>query len=353
MFKYFESEKNKIVTYLEAFFQEKAKDLSRINPLGEDSLKRILEFSSNGKMIRGALVSLSYKLFSNSSDENAIKVAAAMELFQSGLLIHDDIMDKDLLRRGHKSVFAQYQVLGDKKNARDSYHLGESLGICSGDLAFFIAFEILSDLKVGAELKSKLVSMASLDLCRVSVAQMQDVLWGHINEEVKEEDLFRLYVHKTGRYTFSLPLMLGACLGGADDEVIEALGKIGEDLGVIFQIKDDELGIFSDNDSLGKTVGADILEEKKTIFYIRLLNLITEADKKKLKKIVSKNKLSVKNLEFVQDLYKETGIRENLSEENNKRAAKLSEKIKKLDIKQSEYLDYLYKLLKYNLERNF
>ena len=75
-----------------------------------------------------------------------IQAETAVELFQSALQMHDDIMDRDQLRRGFGSVFYQYAQLADRAGIADSYHLGESLGISAGDIANFLAFEVLSRL---------------------------------------------------------------------------------------------------------------------------------------------------------------------------------------------------------------
>jgi len=190
-----------------------------------------------------------------------------MELLQSGLLVHDDIMDRDRTRRGQTTVFYQYVQRAEREGLRDAYHLGEALGICAGDVAYFLAFELLSRLPVSAEASRRALSLCGRELTYVGVAQMQDVVWGASPAVVGEEEVLKLYIYKTGRYTFSLPLALGGVLAETDERTLARLERLGECLGVLFQIRDDELGLFGDPRELGKPVGSDIREGKKTLFY--------------------------------------------------------------------------------------
>ena len=149
MLSYFQNVREEIRRELKVFFDRKAEEFERVNALGQDLCARLYEFSAQGKMIRGGLVSLAYSLFRGDGEQSAVReklvaAGAAMELFQSGLLVHDDIMDRDPVRRGLASLYHQYVEMADGKGIAESAHLGESLGICAGDVAFFLAFEILS-----------------------------------------------------------------------------------------------------------------------------------------------------------------------------------------------------------------
>jgi geranylgeranyl diphosphate synthase type I len=163
----------------------------------------------------------------------------------------------------------------------DPAHNGSSLGICAGDLAYFSAFSILAGLDVPGDVARQVCLTAARELALVGVAQMQDVANGAVRRESTnpfrdapaspdEESILLLYRYKTGRYTFSLPLSIGATLAESTPEAIASLEEAGEALGILFQLKDDELGLFADEDELGKPVGADIREDKKTLFRQRL-----------------------------------------------------------------------------------
>ena len=295
---------------------------------GASTAVRLDEFSSRGKMLRGCLVPFGYELASgrepSGDDARAVMLAgAAMELFQSGLLVHDDIMDRDRVRRSGPTVHAAYEAELERGRYADPAHNGQSLGVCAGDVAFFAAFRILSELPVGAESARRVIAIASKELALVGVAQMQDVANGAIKPgsenpfrdgpcEPDEAAVLALYRYKTGRYTFSLPLALGAAIAGADAETSLALERAGENLGILFQLKDDELGLFADEAELGKPIGADIREDKKTLLRLYLFARASEDERARLKTMFGNPASGVAEVEYVRSLASRLGVRDML-----------------------------------------
>ncbi len=297
--------------------------------LGTDTAVRLTEFALRGKMLRGILVRLGFELAKGEipvgTDATALRRAgAAMELFQSGLLAHDDIMDRDRIRRGYPTMHVAYETALAKGGFEDPPHYGEALGICAGDLAFFTAFQLLSELPIASEAALKAFAIAARELCTVGVAQMQDVLNGAAKPqstnpfrnapvEPSEDDILRLYRYKTGRYTFSLPLALGCVIADASDADRLAFEEAGERLGVVFQLKDDELGLFADEEELGKSVGADIRENKKTLYRLRLLARADGETGKELRATFGNRDAGAAEIAFVRKQLEALGVRKELS----------------------------------------
>src|SRR5258708_9868215 len=125
-------------------------------------------------MLRGSLVLFLSECYTGKITEDAVRIASAMELFHSSLLIHDDIMDNDTQRRGYQTIFAQYQSLGEKKKLLDPRHFGESMGICTGDISFFLAFQLLSSIG-DSSIKQRIIDVYMNEMISVGLAQMQDV----------------------------------------------------------------------------------------------------------------------------------------------------------------------------------
>jgi geranylgeranyl diphosphate synthase, type I len=275
--RYFESRRSRI---LEA--------LGKIRPASEaarEPLERILEFCGRGKMIRGCLVFLGAEAAQNltpataeaaggAGDADISLVAASMELFQAGLLAHDDIMDRDETRRGAPTVHARYaaelRALGAAGN--EALHVGEALGICVGDICYFEGFAALSRALKESPRCREIHALCASGLSEVAVAQMTDVAWGAGEAEVPEEEILAMYRGKTAHYSFSLPLAVGALAAqGADGpDLVKAFWDLGERLGILFQIRDDELGLFGASQATGKGQGSDLREGKKTLFRSRL-----------------------------------------------------------------------------------
>lgn len=320
--------RERVAAELQRFFAEKRPALAAINPLGPDAGDRLLEFALQGKMIRGCLVPLGYGLGSarvargkaagpsltaGPAPRAAIEVAAAMELFQSGLLVHDDIMDRDLTRRGRATISHQYAEVASRGRNADPRHVGEALGICAGDVAYFLAFEMLAGADAPADVRAGILSLCARELTAVGVAQMQDVAWGAAAGVVSDEDILRMYTYKTGRYSFSLPLAAGGMLAGAPAEVVRRLEEIGEIIGVLFQIRDDELGLFGDEHELGKPVGSDVREGKKTLYFARLLAMASPSDRARLALVFGNQAANDADLEFVRERAGSLGVQESIA----------------------------------------
>lgn len=281
---------------IHALLDAQRSDFERIaGPLGGECLEALAEYACRGKLLRGALVTIGCELCGTRAEEGELKdalldIGAAMELLQSALLIHDDIMDRDRLRRGKPSVHARYEAILEEAGIEDSAHQGEALAICLGDIALFSAWHAIARVNMPPATVHRLSRAASLELNRVALAQMLDVANGAVKgkplhrffpavegqarfgeEALRTENIYRF---KTGRYTFSLPLALGALAAGADGEKVKTLEEAGEELGVVFQVKDDELGLWAREEELGKSVGIDIREDKKTLHRLALFQAL-------------------------------------------------------------------------------
>ncbi len=313
----FDPIRERIKTALRLFFQEKKSELARLNSLGPDASDRLLEFTLGGKMIRGCLVNLGYSVCGGSRTGAAsagavITAGAAMELFQSGLLVHDDIMDGDLLRRGKPSIFQQYAQQAAREGHADPPRVGEALGICAGDVAYFLAFELLARMEAPPPVIAEVLGLCARELTAVGVAQMQDVVWGASRRDVSDEDILKMYTFKTGRYSFCLPLKTGGLFAGAGQRLLGLLESLGESLGLLFQIRDDELGVFGDEQELGKPVGSDVREGKKTLFRARLMAAARAEERRRLEGIFGNPNCSKDDLEYVRGLASRHGVRERI-----------------------------------------
>jgi geranylgeranyl diphosphate synthase, type I len=291
--------------HLEEYFQRHADRLLSLKPWGPDVRHRLQQYSQRGKLIRGALVPFAYRTChpKDPSPEVCFGAGVAMELLQAFLLIHDDIMDQDSLRRGEPAIHTQYEHASPSKP--DSGQYGVSMGICTGDVAAFLAMEQMSTLPVPAELGNEMTAEVAREIVLVGLAQMQDVHHGYIRE-TDTASILDVYTYKTGRYTFSLPLSLGSRLAGCSPDQIETMRKFGEHAGRIFQIRDDQLGLFGSSNEIGKSAGSDIREDKKTIFRNYLLQRI--GDDHPVRGYFGSNEIGDPEIEKVRHAILDTGV---------------------------------------------
>lgn len=300
--------KDAIHSVLNAFLNEKKEELGKLNRWGSDVIDRIKDLSSGGKLLRGCLLATAYEMYRGKVDADAIKAAAALEIVHTGLLIQDDIMDADVLRRGKKTIFIQYADLAEKEKLANPRRVGENMGVCAGDICFFLSYELLSTLK--SQMRPKMIELFSKEFTNVAVAQMQDLYLGASEKKASAADVFYLHKYKAARYTFSLPLVLGAKLAEQSDMELTNLDELGESLGIMFQVKDDELNLFGSEKETGKSVLGDIKDDKKTLFRLHLFEEASDEEAKKLKKIFGNSKASDSDLKYVLDLIEKKKIRQ-------------------------------------------
>ncbi|TVM02899.1 MAG: hypothetical protein CV087_07990 [Candidatus Brocadia sp. WS118] len=260
--KFLESYKCDIDTRLTGFLTQKKAELQNINGYGVQACDMLIPFVTNGKTVRGSLILYTYSLFSGEQPAYILNIACAMELFHAGFLIHDDIMDEDPMRRGMPSIYKQYEKFAQNTEGKKSEQYGRSMGINSADLCFFFGYELVGSLP---EKYSQVTQIISREFASVVAAQMLDVSAGHIPKHLTQEEILSLYRYKTARYSFSLPLGIGALLGDASLDIVKQFEDFGQQVGTLFQMSDDELSVRGDGTVTGKPSGSDERNGKQTL----------------------------------------------------------------------------------------
>jgi len=355
MFSYFIRKKEIISECLTKFFQNDISLCHPINRFSQEVPQLLLEYALSGKMIRGGLVYLGYELTGKETPASLVYVASAIELLQSALLIHDDIMDQDELRRGKPTVHITFATKARTVQEKANLQLGTSLAICVGDIAFFLAGRLLGQADLPLAKLKELLALLNKELVWVGLAQMEDVYLSlqAFGPGLSEADILNLYRYKTGRYSFSLPLSCGALLAGLASDEIGLLESLGEDLGLIFQLKDDELGLFSSEEDLGKPIGSDLRQGKKTLLLVKLWPTLSESERKEVLLILKNPSQNQAQLEFIRQLLREKGICHQQAILINKLAHSCQEKIAQFKSIADPSKEILSQLINYSLKRNF
>lgn len=231
-----------------------------------------------GKRLRPALLVAGYRAASERADlEPALDAGVALELLQAYLLIHDDWMDGDLVRRGGPAVHAHLA-----KHFRNE-HKGHASGILAGDYASAVALEALSqvDMKPAAALPA-FACFAEMQLDAIAGQQL-DLIGGDYDVELA-------YQLKTGSYTVRGPLRLGAILASAGATTLRSLDRFALPIGVAFQLRDDLLSAFGDPKRTGKPLGNDLRAGKRTALLAAGLALARGKDLTTLRRAVGNAK---------------------------------------------------------------
>ena len=267
-----------------------------------------------GKRLRALLALVGYwsKGWRQGDEKVITGIMAAIELLQSYLLIHDDIMDKDMLRRGGPTVHVWFSKKCRESSWRDCEHYGVSQAITAGDLLEASAVGLLASACLNTNVLKDLVLTYARGLRKVAYGQYLDVLFSQLPlSSVHEDDIMLVYKLKTSSYTVELPLHLGAIASGKyNDALLRELSAYAIPAGIAFQIRDDIIGLYGDPSITGKPSGSDVKSKKKTILVIKAYELANRNDKAILEEVynvLAEHEITSSHVEEVRRIVKESG----------------------------------------------
>jgi len=243
---------------------------------------------AGGKRLRPCISMLSCEAVLGNAKQ-MISLAASVELLHNFTLVHDDIMDKSKLRRNLPAVHIKF---------------GEPTAIMAGDLLFAKSFEVMHDLPVDPSIFKILDQNLVKCIEEICEGQQLDIEFEQ-RKIIAEREYLEMIRKKTAvLFMFSAEGAAIAC-GGTKEE-INAFKEYGTSLGLAFQIWDDYLDISSDETTLGKDIGNDIRNGKKTLIAVHSLNIAAGSDKKALEKIFGNQNATEQDVKQVFDIFKKT-----------------------------------------------
>jgi len=216
--------------------------------------------SLGGKRLRPVLLLMSYNLYQKDI-QLALPIAFAYEIFHNFSLVHDDIMDESLLRRGKPTIHQKYDI---------------NTGILSGDVMLVSAYQYLQKVQPANKLWDVL-SIFNEVAKGVCIGQQLDMNFETSNT-IQIEDYLRMIEYKTA-VLIAGALQTGAIIGEGSKEDAAHLYEFGRNMGIAFQLQDDILDTFGEEASFGKRIGGDIVQNKKTYLYLKALELATPEQK--------------------------------------------------------------------------
>lgn len=220
-----------------------------------------------GKMIRPRLLIDAHEGLGGTATQAATDAAGAMQLLHIGLIIHDDVIDNDTVRRGEMNITGQFSseamLLGATSAAAQTWGISSSL--LAGDLMLNEAQSLLARLDLEAPRRLAILDIYDETIAE-SVAGEQSDVWLSLHlDEADSGDVLTMIGRKTAAYSFEAPLSIAAVLAGSDDSLVERLRAIGRRIGIVYQLRDDVLGLFGDEHETGKSVLSDLREGKETL----------------------------------------------------------------------------------------
>lgn len=261
--------------------------------------------TSGGKRIRPYLTMVGFGAY----NEAIIPIAAAQELLHVAMLVHDDVIDQDLLRRGELNIGGRYldlytQYLEDGALAR---HYADSAALLAGDALISEAYACIGRSSLTPEVRARLIDRLQQSVFDVIGGELLDVEAGIIKDHPVDPLLIARY--KTASYSFIGPLVSGAIAADASSRIVSALQRYGESAGIAFQIQDDLLGVFGDEAAVGKTILLDLKEAKETYLIAAHRRLMAPVAARDFETIFGNEHASKADLERLRDDLERSGAR--------------------------------------------
>ena len=257
--------------YIKIFEDYLKKELKYIKPANlYNPVKYLLE--SGGKRLR-PIIALNVSELLGGKISDTLPAAAALEIFHNFTLAHDDIMDNSMLRRGKKTINSKWD---------------NNTGILSGDVMLIISYEVLNQYQDSKyiHLSKKLTEISRL----VCEGQQADMDFASKND-ITENEYFEMIKNKTA-VLIGCSFMFGGIVAEANDLNTNLLYEIGLNLGIAFQLEDDLLDCFGDQEKFGKKIGGDIIEKKKTLLYLFTKSKLESEKKLEFENVFNSNEIA-------------------------------------------------------------
>jgi geranylgeranyl diphosphate synthase type I len=277
---------NDINARLDTFWHQEIDRNFGFNDRQRKTVRELLEHAREhnmrpAKRIRGAFTFYGYLLGGGTPTDKVWDAAMGVELVHTALLMHDDFMDRDTVRRGKPTTHVWY-----KRRYNANEHFGISMAVNVGDVV----------LNLGCELVAKTGNISAIrkmlrGIAETAFGQAYDMILTKVSHW-REDDVLTLHQAKTAIYTYENPLFIGAHLAGLPREVFSILRKFSNDGGIAFQLQDDILGVFGEPSETGKSTNSDLLQGKSTLLVLKVLEKGTAAQRRAIGRVWGKRKAS-------------------------------------------------------------
>ena len=291
-----------------------------------------------GKCIRGYLIRLAYDMFNGKNKKEILKISSAYEILETAILAHDDIIDNSEIRRNAQ---AMHIALGGGEKGRNR-------ALCVADSGLFISNMIVSNTNFDSNLIVKALNLLNTIYFKTTDGELLDIDLSYLNDYT-EKQILEMYELKTANYTIIGPLLLGATLAGTSQNELNKIVDLGLDLGIMFQIQDDILGIFGKSETLGKSTKSDIIEGKKTILTSHFLANANKNDRATFNNIYG-TQVGEQDEKIIRELLLKSGSKEYAQNKLKTYEHLCINKINKLDISPS-YKEKLISFTNFLVER--
>jgi geranylgeranyl pyrophosphate synthase len=356
---YLESLKGEIITVtktLDKFFSDKIEQVSPLGPWHKQYYTNIKEYiMRGGKRLRPVLVILGYKAVKGDTvPENLYTAALCVEILHNGSLLHDDLIDHDETRRGGKTFHATYRDINYSrtKDEKEAFDYGMTMAILGGDSLINLGASAITAANLDSDISAHLHHLYEFAFQHLVDGVLLEM--NMITDETATTQTYLQMVRMKTAVLFDRSLMMGAAVARATESQLNALEEFGIKVGKAFQIQDDILGSFGDEEKLGKSSSGDIREAKKTMLVFEVYAKASPEQRKEFDNLLGKADITDKEIERVRDLFRETGALESTQKKMTELLTSGQQALDKAEpALDSKYKEFLIGLSDFLVQRDF
>lgn len=337
---------------LEAFFTEREQEAATIHPRYEQLWQALhVLMLAGGKRLRPYMLLGAYSAYSDQDAKHILSAAVAQELLHMAMLIHDDIIDRDDIRYGVQNISGQYKAAYSPllTSADERGHMALSAAVLAGDALLSEAHAMLTRIETPTLYYHEAHEIFRTGIFQVIGGELLDTELPFLPSGTVSPEVIARY--KTASYSFVSPLIMGAALAGVDISHRKLLRTFAEALGIAYQLRDDVLGVFGNENSTGKSASSDITEGKRTLLVDRFDALATAEQKEQFYALFHNVDASAEDISRARALLQQSGALESIEDEITERSLKLSNMIDGI-AESPDAREFYTNLVEYCLDRS-
>ncbi len=283
---------------LKEFFARTEQDARQYHPFVAKVYSDLEEFVlRRGKRLASCSTLLTYRGYAGRIDNRIKNVCVGIEIYRHCILIHDDLVDRDNLRRGGNTLHKKFT---DDYNGR----FGDGIAVFSGNIAFSLAMRTIIDSGFLKEKVAASLYLLSKSYQEVNESQILDLLFEHKDVDNSE---WQIMASKRAASLFKAAMLTGAILGGAPELDLKTIEDAAINLGYSFDIQDDIIDTFAKQEQYGRDPCGDVASGKKPLHIIFALNSADHAASRTLRDLIGKKNLDEKDKDKIRTLIRKTG----------------------------------------------
>jgi geranylgeranyl diphosphate synthase type I len=313
------------------------------HPFIGEATERMSEFIlRKGKRVASCSTLLTYQGYADQVDEAILNVCLAIEFYRHSILIHDDLVDMDDLRRGGKAF---HKLFSDEYDER----FGEGIAVFYGNILFSKALITLLNTEFEKNRLLKAAELLSTGYREVNESQVLDLLFEFTEPTLKE---WEVMASKRAASLFNVNMLTGAILGGAAEKELRLIAEGAKHIGFSFDIQDDIIGTFASEEQYGRPTGGDIVLGKKPLHVVYALQLTQHRERDELRNLLRCKRLSAEEMERAKEIVRSCGALEKAKQMSKEHAEKAVEALDKTSMNNysKDFFSYLINFVSESLD---